>query len=646
MSSKRDYTEGMGHGKGYNILTGQPSIEYVTSTGTGTPGDNNGQKSTLLYKQITSTQELATALDLNAELNINASWFTAKGSLKAKILHSSASKINSYTTFGLIHVKVDNLIEEIKNPSLNQVALDLIKKETLEGFHRKAGHEYVSGIISGGELIVTIEITSNDAETKKQVDAALNAAFSAADVIPTNSLEVSAEAKSSFSDLARTKNITIEVICQREGGSGPLPTTLEEALVCAKNFPDAVKSAAKPIQVHCMLFELLPGYPGEMQQLALLRQQRVLKSLWQQYTEALDTLSNVNYVLTRPEQFDEVEIQVLRAGKKKLEERLDDITDRAQEYSHSPDKIKIADSEFPPIEVELPVRKVSPAVSGLLPAATPAPGSEFYFETVTLNATGQVIDRQQCSNQQQRFTLVPGIDLEMVYVPAGSFTMGSPTSEAQRQDNEGPQHRVTLEAFWLSKYPITQGQYQAIVSSNPAKFKGDARPVESVSWRDAVAFCKKISAQFGQSFDLPSEAQWEYACRGLASVYTPFSFGETITPDFANYCGEHVYANASKGKYRKETTPVGSFPPNALGLCDMHGNVREWCLDTWHDNYAGAPIDGIAWQSQNEDDYRVLRGGSWGSNPRFCRCAYRFHYSPEYQYINVGFRVCLAVPRT
>jgi formylglycine-generating enzyme required for sulfatase activity len=645
MSSKRDYTEGMGHGKGYNILTGQPSIEYVTFTDKGTPGNNTGQKSTLLYKQITSSQELAVALDLNAELNVNASWFTAKGSLKAKILQSSASKINSYTTFGLIHVKVDNLIEDIKNPSLNQAALDLIKNETVAGFHRRAGHEYVSGIISGGELIITIEITSNDAETKKQVDAALNAAFSAADIMPTNSLEVSAEAKSNFSDLARTKNISIQVTCKREGGSGLLPTTIEEALICAKNFPDAVKSAATPIQAYCMPFELLPDYPGEMQQLVFQRQQRVLKSLWQQYTDALDMLSNVDYILIRPEQFDEVEIQTLKAGKKKLQERLDDITDRAQEYSHSPDKIKIADSEFPPIEVELPQRKAS-NVAGLLPTNTIAPGSEFTFETITLNAAGQVSNRQQCRNQQQRFTLVPGVDLEMVYVPAGSFTMGSPTSEAERRDNEGPQHNVTLEAFWLSKYPITQGQYQAIVGSNPAKFKGDARPVECVSWREAIAFCQRVSTQLNQSFTLPSEAQWEYACRGQASIYTPFYFGETITPEFVNYDGEHTYGNAPKGKYRKETTAVGSFPPNNFGLCDMHGNVWEWCLDTWHDNYAGAPIDGSAWQSQNENDNRVLRGGSWDFNPRYCRSAYRDNYGPVIQSNYFGFRVCLAVART
>jgi formylglycine-generating enzyme required for sulfatase activity len=642
MSPTRDYTEGMGLGKGYNILTGQPSIEYVTYKETGTPGDETGQSSTLLYKQVTSTQELATALDLNAELNINASWFTAKGSLKAKVLQSSANKINSYTTFGLIHVKVANIINDIKQPSLRPEALDLIKNETLEGFHRRAGHEYVSGLVSGGELIITIEIISNDAETKKQVDAALNMAFSATAAIPTNSVEVGIAAKSNFSDLARTKNISIQITCERQGGSGALPTTLEEALICAKNFPDSVQSAARPLQVHCMPYELLPNFPGGMQQLVFQRQQRVLKSLWQQYTDALDMLSNVNYILTRPEQFDEVEIQALKTGKKKLEERLDDITDRAQEYSHSPDKIKIAGSEFPPIKVELPLRKTSPVV-GLLPTKTPPPGSEFYFETVTLNATGQVINRQQCSNRQQRFTLMPGVDLEMVYVPAGNFTMGSPATEAEHQDSESPQHQVTLPAFWMSKYPITQGQYQAIVGSDPAKFKGDTRPVECVSWREAVAFCKKVSNQLDQSFTLPSEAQWEYACR--AGTNTPFYFGETITPDFVNYDGRYTYANAPTGKYREGTTAVGSFPPNSLGLYDMHGNVWEWCLDTWHGNYAGAPIDGSAWQSQNENDNRVLRGGSWYNFPRSCRSAFRC-IIPVYQSNYGGFRVCLAVART
>jgi formylglycine-generating enzyme required for sulfatase activity len=644
MAPTRDYTEGMGFGKGYNILTGQPSSEYVDYEETGTPGDEKGQISTLVYKQITSTEELATALNLNAELNINASWFTAKGSFKAKALQESVNKINSYSTFGFIHTKVTNITNSLKKPRLNSDALEVIKNETIEGFHRRAGHEYVEGLTSGGELIITIEIISNDAETKKQVDLALSAAFSAASVVPTQSIEANLEVKSSFSDLTRNKNVSIQVNCYRQGGSGALPTTLEEALTYAKNFPDSVQSSARPLQANCMPYELLPNFPGEMEQLALQRQQRVLKSLWQQYTEALDMLSNVNYVLTRPEQFDEVEIQVLKAGKKKIEERLDDITDRAQEYSRSPSKIKIADSEFPPIEVALPVRKTSPTTAGLLSAAEPTPGSEFYFETVTLNANGQVINRQECSNQQQRFTLVPGIDLEMVYVPAGSFTMGSPTSEAERQDNESPQHRVTLAAFWMSKYPITQGQYQAIVGSNPANFQGDARPVENVSWHEARAFCQQISTKFSQEFTLPSEAQWEYACR--SGTYTPFYFGETITPEFVNYDGEHTYASAPKGKYRKETTPVGSLPPNSLGLYDMHGNVWEWCLDTWHGNYAGAPIDGSAWQSQNENDYRVLRGGSWDFDPGYCRSADRNHIYPVGHVSNGGFRVCVGVART
>ncbi len=643
MAPTRDYTDGMGFGKGYNILTGQASSEYVEYDGTGTPGDQTGQVSTLVYKQVTSVEELATALDLNGELNVNASWFTVKGSVKAKALQASVDKINSYSTFGFIHAKVVNITNNLIKPKLSKEALEVIKNETIEGFYQRAGHEYVAGMINGGELIITIEIISNDAETKKQVDMALSAAFSAASVVPTNSVEADLELKSSFSDLICSKNASIEVKCYRQGGSGILPTTLEEALTYAKNFPDSVKTSAVPLQASCMPFNTVPNFPGQMQQLGLLRQQRVLKRLWQQYTETLDMLSNVNYVLTRPEQFDEVEIQTLKAGKKKLEERLDDIVDRAQEFAHSPEKVKIADSEFPLIEVALPVRKAA-ATTGLLAAATPSPGSEFFFETVTINSTGNVINRQSCSNQQQRFTLVTGVDLEMVYIPAGSFMMGSPANELERQDSESPQHQVTLPAFWLSKYPITQGQYREIVGSNPAKFSGDARPVEQVSWRDAVAFCQMISTQFSQNFTLPSEAQWEYACRANASTYAPFYFGDTITPDFVNYNGNYTYGNAPKGKYREETTSVGSFLPNAWGLYDMHGNVWEWCLDTWHGNYAGAPIDGSAWQSQNENDNRVLRGGSWLFNPRYCRSAFRNQNSPNYRnYCVDGFRVCLAL---
>ncbi|MFM7364652.1 MAG: SUMF1/EgtB/PvdO family nonheme iron enzyme, partial [Cuspidothrix sp.] len=201
-----------------------------------------------------------------------------------------------------------------------------------------------------------------------------------------------------------------------------------------------------------------------------------------------------------------------------------------------------------------------------------------------------------------------GVFLEMIAIPGGTFIMGSPENEAERWDNESPQHRVTVPSFFMGKYPLTQAQYQAILGKNPSSFKGNNRPVETVSWDDAVAFCQKLSQKTGKNYQLPSEAQWEYACR--AGTTTPFYFGETITTDLVNYNGDYPYGNAPKGEYRQQTTNVGSFPPNAFGLYDMHGNVWEWCEDDWHKNYINAPTNGSTWNSRSGSNVKMLRSGS------------------------------------
>jgi eukaryotic-like serine/threonine-protein kinase len=265
------------------------------------------------------------------------------------------------------------------------------------------------------------------------------------------------------------------------------------------------------------------------------------------------------------------------------------------------------------------------------------------FTTVKLDNQGKIIARPKGTAQIYKEDLGNGISLTMLEIPAGSFMMGSPASEEESQDNEKPQHRVNLKAFYLGQTEVTQAQYQAIMGTNPSHFKGAELPVEQVSWLNAKEFCEKLSQKTGKTYSLPSESQWEYACR--AGTTTPFTFGETITTDVANYDGSNSYGEAPKGIYRRKTTAVNTFPPNVFGLFDMHGNVWEWCLDTWH-NYAGAPIDGSAWKSQNENDNPVLRGGSWYFNPRNCRSAYRFNSFPDYQNYNYGFRVCLAVART
>ena len=243
----------------------------------------------------------------------------------------------------------------------------------------------------------------------------------------------------------------------------------------------------------------------------------------------------------------------------------------------------------------------------------------------------------------------------MVQIPAGTFLMGSPEDELDRFDDESPQHPVTLSTFFLDKYPVTQAQWRAVarlpqikqeLNPDPSHFKGADRPAENVSWWDAVEFCDRLSRHTGRRYRLPSEAEWEYACR--AGTTTPFHFGETMTTDLANYRGTDdkennwsgSYGRGAKGIYREETTSVGSFKvANAFGLSDMHGNVWEWCQDHWHGNYEGAPEDGSAWISEDKDTSRLLRGGSWGSDPRYCRSAVRTFLAPVARNAYIGFRV-------
>jgi formylglycine-generating enzyme required for sulfatase activity len=242
-------------------------------------------------------------------------------------------------------------------------------------------------------------------------------------------------------------------------------------------------------------------------------------------------------------------------------------------------------------------------------------------------------------NAQSSFTedLGNGVKLEMIAIPGGTFWMGSPANEAERGDNESPQHQVTVPSFFMGKYPLTQAQYQAIMGKNTAYFKGNNRPVENVSWDDAVRFCQKLSQRTGKNYRLPSEAEWEYACR--AGTKTPFSFGDNITTDLVNYNGTYPYKSAPKGKYREQTTDVGTFPPNPFGLYDMHGNVWEWCEDDWHENYIDAPTDGSAWNSQSGSNTKLLRGGSWNYYAGYCRSASRFRLSRDFRYNDCGFRV-------
>ena len=230
--------------------------------------------------------------------------------------------------------------------------------------------------------------------------------------------------------------------------------------------------------------------------------------------------------------------------------------------------------------------------------------------------------------------------LDMVYIPGGTFLMGSPDGQS-----------VTIQPFFMAKTLITQAQWRAVavlpkverdLEPDPSNFKGAKRPVESVSWHDCQEFVQRLNGSpalrgGNVTFRLPSEAEWEYACR--AGTTTPFYFGETITTDLANYEGNSTYGDGPKGEYRKQTTDVGSFPPNAFGLYDLHGNVWEWCQDVWHNSYNGAPTDGSAWEQGDDASRRLLRGGSWNFDPHYCRSAYRGSNNPDDRDHYIGVRV-------
>ena len=286
-------------------------------------------------------------------------------------------------------------------------------------------------------------------------------------------------------------------------------------------------------------------------------------------------------------------------------------------------------SEIPPVVVETP----SPSQP-----STPSNSVEtFSFETVTVNVQGNITNRRNLQAEYFEENLGNGVSLEMVQIPGGTFTMGSPPEEAARDDDEGPQRQVRVPGFFMGKYAVTQAQYQAIMGTNPANFKGEKRPVETVSWDEAVEFCEKLSQKTGKTYRLPSEAEWEYACR--AGTTTPFYFGETITTDLVNYDGNFPYASAPKGEYREQTTNVGNFPPNSFGLYDMHGNIWEWCQDIYNSSYQGAPIDGTPWLNGSDNNTKLLRGGSWIDFAWDCRSAFRFRLARAYRFNYVGFRV-------
>jgi uncharacterized protein (TIGR02996 family) len=230
---------------------------------------------------------------------------------------------------------------------------------------------------------------------------------------------------------------------------------------------------------------------------------------------------------------------------------------------------------------------------------------------------------------------------EFAWIPPGSFLLGSPEDEEEHQTGEELRPVTIASGFWFGVYQVTQSQYQAMVGSNPSTFARDGDsstqvrnvpsddldryPVEHVSWEDATAFCKKLSRRFHRKFRLPSEAQWQYACR--AGTTTPFFFGSVLNGTQANVDGNYPYGTSEKGPYLRHPCPVGTYPPNAFGLYDMHGNVWEWCQDLYD-----LDVD-------NSDGARLVKGGSWDSYNRNARAAYRNDFLPTTRNNVVGFRL-------
>ena len=295
----------------------------------------------------------------------------------------------------------------------------------------------------------------------------------------------------------------------------------------------------------------------------------------------------------------------------------------------------------------------------------------FQFETAQINQNGTEIKHITKSAEYFAQDLGNGVFLEMVHIPGGTFIMGSPENEEGYDESQSPQHQVTVPSFFMGKYPVTQKQWRLVAAlpkvkidleSDPSRFKGDGStsltnnlPVECVWWDHTQEFCARLSLKTNQTYRLPSEAEWEYACRG--GTTTPFYFGETISTGLANYHGNYTYGGGAKGEYRGKTTEVGKFPANPCGLYDMCGNVWEWCQDEWHGNYINAPTDGSAWLVGTNNllnlafnkalNIRLLRGGSWYDDPEDCRSAYRTYNNLLSDGSNIGFRVvCSGAART
>jgi len=272
------------------------------------------------------------------------------------------------------------------------------------------------------------------------------------------------------------------------------------------------------------------------------------------------------------------------------------------------------------------------------------------FTVAQVDNNGRITGRIQKDNQSFIEFLSDDTYLTMLAIPEGRFKMGADSNEHKRQNAEFPNRDVNIHSFYMSQTPVTQKQWVAIMNSNPSKFTdnqlNEELPVESISWQDATEFCQKLSELKNRTYRLPSEAEWEYAARGGVGQNLPFHFGQMITTALANYNGSlesYRYVKTTE-EYRGRTTPVTGFRlGNNFGLLDIHGNVWEWCLDSWHDNYQNAPDDGRPWQMGGRQDLKIVRGGSWKSPADECRLAFRGALDMDLPLPYVGFRVVCVI---
>jgi len=437
----------------------------------------------------------------------------------------------------------------------------------------------------------------------------------------------------------------------------------EEALAKVAETIDVVLQQAREEEFQRQEAERLAREEEESKRRKAEHEQK-LKRYEQAFTQAIDT----HYPLDKDgaERFQQLQRELALSNDDVAQTEAPLIASKQEEYQRK----QAQERERQNAERRAPDR----AASTSAPPISPSP-----WPLHPIRATNCLLLREGNRWRQQRTPvevegyeeeLAPGVALTMVRIPSGTFLMGSPEGEEGRDDREGPQHEVSVREFFLGQTPITQAQWRAValwqprdgeqwgrdLKSDPSRFQGkearllegesttDNRPVEQVKWHDAQEFCRRLSQRTGRRYGLPSEAQWEYACR--AGTTTPFHFGDTLTAELANYNAIEPYGRGPKGSYREQTTDVGTFPANPWGLYDMHGNVWEWCEDHRHASYDFAPGDDQPWliPAAGPEELRLLRGGAWNYLPSYCRSATRWWILPVDSFPDDGIRVCCLPP--